>query len=629
MASAHFASPLRAFRVGACVVVAAVALALAAAAPARADDAPWVHAYAAFTTPKYPAGFTHFEYVDPAAPKGGTIHLGNPDRRSSFDKFNPFTVRGNAPAGLSIFVFESLAVQSGDEPQTMYGLLAESMQVASDFSSVAFRLHPKARFTNGDPVTADDVAHSYRTLTSKFVSPVYTSVFGALGRAVVVDARTVRFELRDRNLDSVFIAGGLPVFSAKWGAGKRFDEVVTEHPIASGPYTIARADSGRRLELQRNPDYWARELGVRRGSFNFDRIVYRYYRDRAVMMEAFKAGEFDLIKEYSARRWMRQHQGPKWDDGRIAKQRFQTKMGQGVQAYRLNLRRPLFADIRVRRALELTYDFETVNRYKLYQRAYSLFNNTEFAAEGTPSAAELKLLEPFRAELPPAVFGPAYRPPRTDTGPNALRENLRRARDILAEAGWKPDAAGVLRNAQGQPFEFEYMSPEEGAVRNVAPWMRNLDKLGIRMNVRTVDFALYRKRLEVFDFDMVGIAGGDFTLPSAADFQAAYTTRTADEEGSANLGGVKIRALDHLIDAMTRARTLDELRTACRAIDRVVMHSHIMVPELYSAAQPMSWWTKFGIPAVMPGYFTIDTTEAQVAWPITTWWLKSADARRR
>ena len=625
MASAHTASRFWA-RVGAFCV--ALSAAWFAAQPAAADDAPWVHGYAAFTTPKYAPGFAHFEYVNPAAPKGGTLHLGNPDRRSSFDKFNPFTVRGNAPAALSIFVFETLAALSGDEPQTMYGLLAEAMQVAPDFASVAFRLHPQARFTNGDAVTAADVRHSFETLTSKFVSPVYASVFGALGRAVVVDARTVRFELRDRNLDSVFLAGSLPVFSAKWGAGKRFDEVVTEHPIASGPYTIALADSGRRLELQRDPGYWARELGVRRGSFNFDRIVYRYYRDRAVMMEAFKAGEFDLIKEYSARRWMRQHQGPKWADGRIAKQRFETKMGQGVQAYRLNLRRPLFADIRVRRALELTYDFETVNRYKLYRRAYSLFNNTEFAAQGLPGVDELKLLEPYRAELPPAVFGPAYQPPRTDSGPNALRENLRSARDILAAAGWKTDAGGVLRNAQGQAFEFEYMSPEEGAVRNVAPWIRNMEKLGIRMNVRTVDFALYRKRLEVFDFDMVGIAGGDFTLPSAADFQAAYTSRTADEEGSNNLGGVKIRALDRLIETMAQARTLDELRTACRAIDRVVMHSHIMVPELYSAAQPMSWWTKFGMPAVMPGYFTIDTTEAQVAWPITTWWMKSAEPRR-
>ena len=553
------------------VATCSTALGVATSPPQDApSSAGWVHAYAAYSTPKYSRGFSHFEYVNPDAPKGGTLVLGNPDRRSSFDKFNPFTVRGNAPAGLSIFMFESLTALSGDEPQTMYGLLAEEMLVEPDLSSVSFRLHPQARFSNGEPVTARDVKHSFDTLIGKHVSPLYPSVFGAVGKAVIVDARTVRFELRDRNVDTVFTAGSLPVFSAKWGVGadgkaKRFDEIVTETPITSGPYTIALADSGRRLELQRDPNYWARDLGVRRGSFNFDRIVYRYYKDRAVQMEAFKAGEFDLIKEYSARRWMRQHKGPKWDDGRIARQRFESKMGQGVQAYRLNLRRPLFSDMRVRQALELTYDFENINRYALYKRAYSLFNNTEFAAQGLPSAQELKLLEPYRGQLPPAVFGPSYQPPRTDTSPNALRENLRRARDLFAQAGWKPDADGVLRNAKGEAFEFEYMSPDEGTVRNVAPWMRNMEKVGIRMRVRTVDFALYRKRLEVFDFDMVGIAGGDFTLPSASDFQASYTSKTADEEGSNNLGGVKIPALDHLIEVMSVARTLDELRVACRA----------------------------------------------------------------
>jgi microcin C transport system substrate-binding protein len=615
-----------------------VAAFLSVAIVCAASDAPnggdWVHAYAAYgSTPKYPRGFDHFAYVEPNAPKGGTLYLGNPDRRSSFDKSNPFTVRGNAPAGLSLYMFESLAVLSGDELQTMYGLLAEEMQVAPDLSSVSFRLHPQARFTNGDPVTAADVKHSFDTLTGKYVSPVYPSLFSALGRAVVVDVRTVRFEFRDRNIDSVFLAGGLPVFSAKWGLGadgkaKRFDEIVTEIPITSGPYTVALADSGRRLELKRDPNYWARDLGVRRGSFNFDRVVYRYYRDRAVMMEAFKAGEFEMIKEYSARRWMRQHQGPKWNDGRIVKVRYETKMGQGVQAYRLNLRRPLFADIRVRQALGYTYDFENVNRYRLYQRAYSLFNNTGFAADGLPGPDELKLLEPFRGQLPPAVFGAAYRPPRTDGSPNGLRENLLRARDLLAQAGWKPDADGVLRNAKGEAFEFEYLSPDEGTTRNVASWMKNLEKLGMRMKVRVVDFALYRKRLEVFDFDMVGIAGGDFTLPSASDFQGSYTSKTADEPGSNNLGGVKIAALDRLIEAMASAHTLDELRTVCRAIDRVVMHSHIMVPELFSAAQPMSYWNKFGIPRVVPQYFTIDSpNDAQVAWPVTTWWAKSAAQR--
>jgi peptide/nickel transport system substrate-binding protein/microcin C transport system substrate-binding protein len=596
------------------------------APPAAAVESGWVHAYAAYSTPKYPSGFAHFDYVDPQAPKGGTLVLGNPDRRTSFDKFNPYTVRGNAPAALGLFMFESLATASADEPQTMYGLLAESMKIEPDFSAVTFRLNPKARFYNGDPVTADDVVHSYQIITGPKVSPAYPAIFSALGRITKLDDRTVRFDLRDRSIDTVFVAGGVPVFSRKWGLGedgkrKPFDEIVTEYPITSGPYTIARADSGRRLELKRNPDYWARDLNVRRGHYNFERIVYRYYRDRAVQMEAFKAGEFDLIQEYSARRWDRAHKGPKWDDGRIQKRRFESDFGQGGQAYRLNLRRPIFQDLRVREAIDLSYDFENVNRLGQYQRMYSLFNNTEFAAQGLPSPAELKLLEPYRAELPAAVFGPAYRPPRTDTGPHALRRNLLRARDLLAQAGWKTDADGVLRNAKGEPFVFEYLSPEEGAARNVAGWIKNLQKLGITMRIRVVDFALYTKRLDVFDFDMVAIVSGEFALPSAAEFQAAWTTQAAEPEG-ANLSGLTLKALDALIAQMAAVRTLDELRTVSRAIDRIVMHSRPFVPELYSASHRVSWWNKFGMSPNVPGYMGVDTGRGNLPWPIATWWLK-------
>lgn len=622
----------------------------AAAAPAAAEaprpaasaaeagpevPAGWVHALAAYTTPKYPPGFAHFDYVNPQAPRGGTLYLGNPDRRTSFDKYNYWTLRGNSPGGLNIFMFESLATLSQDEPQTMYGLLAESMQLAPDLSSISFRLHPQARFYNGDPVTAADVKHSYDTLTGPHVNPLYSSGYATLGTAVVVDARTIRFELRDPTLDAMFVAGGMPVWSHKWGLGpdgqpKPFDQVVTDLPITSGPYTIARADSGRRLELQRNPDYWAKDLGVRRGFYNFDRIVYRYYKDRAVQMEAFKAGEFDIYKEYSARRWLRQHAGPKWEDGRIVKKSWQTLTGQGIQAYRLNLRRPIFQDIRVRQALDYSYDFENNNRTRVFKRAYSVFNNTDFAAEGLPDAAELALLEPWRAELPPAVFGPAYRPPRTDDDPNGLRRNLRIARDLLAEAGWKTDAQGVLRNGEGQAFEFEYLSPEEGAVRGVAPWMRNLEKLGIRMRVRTVDFALYTRRVKAWDYDMIGIVSQDFAIPSASEYETAWTTAAADEEGSNAYSGLKSRALDALIAKLGTAADIGELRTAAHAIDRVIMHSHPFVPEIYSADQPFSWWNRFGIPAVQPDYFTVDSAiDSYGPWPITTWWLLDPNAPRR
>ena len=606
-----------------------------AATPASAPaPARWVHAYAAFGEPKYPRGFAHFGYADPDAPKGGTLYLRNPDRRSSFDKFNPFTVRGNAPAGVTIFMFEPLAILAGDELQTMYGLLAEEMQIAPDKSSITLRLNPKARFNNGDPVLAEDVKYSFDSVTGPQASPASQTAFAGVAGMKVLDERTVRFELKDRSNDMLFTVGALRVFSHKWGqkpdgTHMRFDEIVTEYPITSGPYTIDIADSGRRLEFKRNPAYWARDLPLRRGFFNFDRVVYRYYKDEAVATEAFKAGEFDIVKVYSARNWARQHKGPKWDDGRIVKTLFTVATGQGLQADDFNLRRPIFKDIRVREAIGLTWDFDSINRYHLFKRADSLFNNSEFAAQGLPSAGELTLLEPYRQELPKEVFGPAFVAPSTAGEPARLRANLLKARSLLAAAGWKLAADGRLRNAKGEPFEFEYLSPNEGA-RN-ADWEHNLDKLGIKLKTRQVDFALYRRRLEEYDYDVVTIVEGDFTIPSAADETSLYGAKSADEKGNNNFRGVKSAAVDHILDAMSRAKTLEALRDACRALDRVVMWNHWQVPELYFAAEPASYWNKFGMPATRPKYFTIDSAlSEQPAWPIIAWWIKpGADPKKR
>jgi peptide/nickel transport system substrate-binding protein/microcin C transport system substrate-binding protein len=597
----------------------------ASAQPARAPivTGQWVHGLSAYVPPKYPPGFAHFDYVNPDAPKGGTMRLRNPDRRSSFDKFNPFTVKGNAPAGVSIYMFESLAAGSQDELQAMYGLLAEAMYVEPDLSAIAFRLRPQARFSNGDAVTAADVAHSFEQITSKFAAPGFRATYQGIARAVAVDARTVRFELRDKKLDNVFLAGGVPVFSKKWGEGKPFDQIVLEHPIASGPYTIDQVDMPRRIEFKRDPDYWGRDLGVRRGMFNFDRVIYRMYADQEVAREAFKAGEFDIFKEYRSRAWARQHQGAKWRDGRIVRTAFETDVGQGLQAMHFNSRRPLFADARVREALTYTWDFENLDKYKVFRRASSVFNNSEFAAQGEPSAGELRLLEPFRAELPPRVFGPAYVAPSTANDPNGLRRNLLKARALLEQAGWTLAADGKLRNAKGEPFEFEYLNPGEGA-RNTA-WERNLEKLGITYKERNVDFALYRRRLENYDFDIVTIVEGDFTLPSAADLITSYGSAAADEKGNNNFRGIKSRALDAMIEAMGRATTLDELRDAARAFDRVAMWNFWQLPELYLSAEWASYWSRFGMPATRPKYFTIDTGGFG-PWPLMTWWDRALGA---
>ncbi len=609
--------------------------ALPASAPASSPaPAPWAHAWAPFgVTPKYPRGFAHFDYVDPDAVKGGTLYLSNPDRRTSFDKYNPFTVRGAAPAGVSIYMFESLAIASGDEPATIYGLLAEEMQVAPDLSSVAFRINPAARFLNGDPVLAADAKHSFEMLISKYAYPAYRVAFGGVAGVTVEDERTIRFALKDRTIDTVGAVAGLPVFSRKWGMRpdgtlKNFDEVVNETPITSGPYRIGLADNGRRIEFERRADYWARDLGVRRGSYNFDRVVYRYYKDGAVSMEAFKAGEFDIIQEYSARRWVRQHAGPKWRDGRIKKEVFVTAMGQGMQAYLMNLRRPLFQDRRVREALDLAYDFEWVNRYGVYQRTYSMFSNSDFAAEGLPGPGELALLEPFRSQLPTEVFGLPYRPPRSDQSKYGVRDNLRRARDLLAAAGWTLGSDSVLHDAAGRRLEFEYLTPEDGADRTTAVWRKNLEKLGIVMKLRRVDYALYRKRLEVYDFDMVAIVQGDFTLPSPIDYIDAFGSQSADVPGGNNFRGLKNPVVDALLEAMNRARTMPALRDAARALDRVVMHEHWQVPELYSNAFRASYWDRFGRPKTKPLYYTIDSpSSALPPWPITTWWIRPGAVR--
>lgn len=591
----------------------------------------WEHAISAYSPPKYPRGFTHFEYVNADAPKGGTLNLRNPDRRSSFDKFNPFTTRGSSPAGVAMFMFEPLAIQSMDEPQAMYGVLAEEIFVEPDLSSVSFRLHPKARFSNGDPVMPEDVLYSLERVKSKEASPATQIGYTDLARAVVVDQRTVRIELNARTVDAVFAAASLGIFSHKWGAGKKFDEVILEPPITTGAYVIDSYQMPSRIEFKRNPDYWGRDIPSRRGHFNFDRIRYRMYNDDAVAREAFKAGEFDIFKEYRASAWVRQHQGAKWRDGRIVKHAFKTATGQGLQSMHLNQRRPIFQDIRVREALLLAWDFDRYNQYRTFGHSYSVFNNSEFAATGTPSAAELQLLEPFRAELPPRVFGPAFVPPDNLTGPNALREHLRQARDLLAHAGWKVAQDGKLRNAKGDAFEFEYLEP--GSPGRMIDFQRNLEKLGISMKERIVDFALYRRRLEQYDFDLIVIVEGDFTLPSATDLASSYGSKSADEPGNSNFRGIKSRAVDRLIEALGAATTIDELRAAARALDRVVMWSFWQIPQVYVSEEQISYWNRFGIPAVQAKYFVADSypSASSPPWPLWTWWLKDtkdAEIRR-
>ena len=588
-----------------------------------ATPAAWAaHGYALWGDLKYPPGFDHFDYVNPAAPKGGEIRMVSGLRNSNFDKYNPFTMKGSAPAYLGDLLFDTLLTGSLDEAGAAYGLLAEDVAVAPDRLSATFRLRPEARFHNGDAVTAQDVKHSFDTLMGPYTSPAYKTLLVDVAGVDVLDARTVRYRFKRPNRELPLTVGGLPVFSHKWGQGKPFDQVVMDEPIGSGPYRIGPVKFGKDIIYVRDPNYWARDLNVKRGTDNFDRVLIKIYKDNTARLEALKAGEFDLMAFYSAGDWARRVNGPRFKSGELVKGEFRHKLPTGFQSYVLNSRRPFLSDVRVREALGLAIDYEWMNRqmfYNAYTRVKGIFGNTDCAATGTPDAAQLALMEPFRAQIPPAAFGPAYEPPRTDRPHDpkvgGLRENLRRAQQLLVQAGWTVQD-GELRNAQGQPMVLEYLDSNEGGARVVTPWMRNLDKLGIRLVYRPVDFALYQQRLQKFDFDITTIAYQG-TLNPGQEYADLFGSKAADTEDSGNLAGVKSPAVDSLISHMVGANTRPEFLAACRALERVVSHSHYLLPQWYSPVHRLAYkaW-RLQKPDVVPPYFRGET------WAMETWWAR-------
>ncbi|MBJ9964601.1 extracellular solute-binding protein [Burkholderia seminalis] len=597
----------------------AAALALHAALAAPAAHA--AYAIAQYGEPKYPPGFKHFDYVNPDAPKGGTLVLANPNRLTSFDKFNPFTMRGNPAPGIDM-LFESLATGSSDEPASAYGLLADDIDVAPDRRSVTFHLNPRARFSNGDRVTADDVKFSFDTLKSKQAAPQFGAYFAEIAKAVVVDPATVRFEFRSANRELPLIAGGVPVFSRKWGVradGSRipFDQLAFEQPIGSGPYLIERYDNGRTITYRRNPAYWGADLPVRVGTNNFERIVYKLYGDGVARLEAFKAGEYDVLVEYIARNWTRRDVGKRFDSGELVKREFRQHNGAGMQGFFMNLRRPLFRDVRVRQALDLAFDFEWLNRqlfYSAYTRLDSYFADTDLQATGMPGEGELKLLEPLRAQLDPAVFGPMVTQPDTNP-PGSLRANLLKARALLAQAGWTY-RDGALRNAKGEPFAFEILDDAGGAMEGVVTaYQRNLAKLGIAVRFRTADFALLQKRLDAFDYDMTTIRLPGVQVPGAEQY-SRYASKFADEPGSDNFIGLKSPAVDALLHALGTAQTREALLDATHALDRVLMHGYYAVPQWYSTTHRIAYKRSLAYPQTLPLYYSAE------GWVVSTWWAK-------
>jgi microcin C transport system substrate-binding protein len=583
------------------------------------------HGYALWGDLRYPPGFVHFAYVNPAAPKGGELRLVSNLRVSTFDKYNPFTLRGSAPAYLSDLMFDSLLTGALDETGAGYGLLAEDVDAANDGLSVTFRLRREARFHNGQPVLAADVKHSFDTLMGPHTSPAYKTILDDVAGLDVIDERTVRYRFKKPNREMPLTVGGLPVFSRAWGDAvdpktgqrKSFDQVVMDFPIGSGPYKIGPVQFGKDITYVRDPAYWARDLPVRRGTANFDRITVKIYKDATARLEALKAGEFDLMRFFSAGDWARRVNGRRFNTGELVKAEFSHRLPMGFQSYVLNTRRKPLDDIRVREALGLAMDYEWMNRqmfYGGYQRVQGLFGNTDCSPSGKPGPDELALMQPWRSQLPAAAFGPMYAPPRTD-GDSSLRANLRRAQTLLREAGWTVQG-GQLRNAQGQAMVLEYLDSAETGARVVTPWARNLEKLGIELKFRPVDFALYQQRLRGFDFDIISIAYGGTPNPGA-EYADLFGSQAAKTEDSGNFAGVSSSAVDALIARMVNARSKPDFLAACRALDRVVSHSHYLIPQWSATTHRMVYnaW-RLERPKDMPPY------AAGEAWAIDTWWSK-------
>ncbi|WP_229722603.1 extracellular solute-binding protein [Xylophilus rhododendri] len=583
---------------------------LVAAVPAWA-----AHAYAQFGDVKYPPGFTHFDYVNPDAPKGGEFRLVPGTTPTNFDKFNPFTLKGTAPPGIASLMFESLLAGNAEEPTTAYGLLAEDVEVAPDKLSATFRLNPAARFNDGSTVQAEDVKFSFDTLTGPLAAPQFRTIYAEVKGVAVLGPGLLRFDFASPNAELPLVVGGMPVFSRKWGGGKPFDQITTDLPIASGPYRPMSARLGRDIGYQRDPKYWAVNLPVRKGHYNFDRISFKLYLDDTAKFEGLKAGEFDFMREFTSRNWARQYKGKVFDRGELKKRAFESHNPGDFQGYVFNVRNPKFQDARVRQALGLAFDFEWLNRqlfFGIYKRVDGYFPNSDFHAHDLPGADELALLEPLRAKLSPAVFGPAPVSPST-APPSSLRDNLRKARDLLAQAGWTY-RDGALRNARGEPMNIELLNNQPSLSRVVAPLQAALLKLGVTLEIRNVDSSLYQQRMDNFEFEMSSIRIPGSTAPGGELFEY-FGSKSADTNGSANIWGIKDAAVDALLGRVVKATTRAELATAMRALDRVLSNGYYSIPQYYSDAFLIGYRQhRFVLPPTIPPYYQADS------WAMSTWW---------
>ena len=579
------------------IALALVALAAGLAPlPGRADFDVKGPGIAMHGEPKYKPGFKYFDYANPNAPKGGEIRLG---ATGGFDTLNGFTIKGRPAAGLGQ-IYDTLMIGSADEPFTQYGQLAETVESPADRSWVAFTLHADARWHDGKPITVDDVIYTFNLLMEKG-APQFKFYYQNVDKVTKAGERTVKFSFKPgENRELPLILGQLAVLPKHYWQTRDFEKTTLEPPLGSGAYKIESIDPGRSITYRRVPDYWGKDLAVNVGRDNYDVMRYDYFRDQAVWLEAFKAGAYDFRLENSAKEWATAYEIPALKSGALKKEALPNNRTQGLQGWAYNMRRPIFEDRRVREALGYAYDFEWSNKtlsYGQYTRSRSYFSNSELEAKGLPSAEELKLLEPLRGQIPDEVFAKEYKPPMTD-GSGNNRENLRKAAELLKQAGWEVKN-GKLVDAKGEPFAFEILLHDPSYERITLPFVKNLERLGVAARVRTVDSAQYQRRMDDFDFDMTIERWGESESPGNEQ-RYQWGSAAADEKGSQNSTGLKSKAVDALVEAVIAAPDRKALVARVNALDRVLQWSFLAIPQFHIAVDRIAYWDKFGRPAVTP-----------------------------
>ncbi|VAW03294.1 Prephenate dehydratase-associated ABC transporter, substrate-binding protein [hydrothermal vent metagenome] len=569
------------------------------------------HGLSAFGDLKYPADFKNFDYVNPDAPKRGYLTTLGTQGRTTFDNLNGFILKGEPAQNLGL-LFDTLMVRAADEPDAMYGLVAETADVADDRMSVTFVLRKQAKFSDGTPITANDVAFTFRLLKDKG-HPGTRIAIRDVENAKAIDLQTVRFNFKGKNVrDLPLIVAGLPVLSKAYYTKNDFTKTTLIPPLGSGPYKISDLKQGQFITYELRSDYWAKALPVNRGRYNFSVIKLLYFRDRGAELEALKAGLLDLREEFTSKSWATEYKIDAVKDGRLILATIPDENASGAQGFFINTRLEKFKDIRTRMALGLAFDFEWTNKnlfFNLYERTTSFFENSDMKAKSKIPADELALLREISADLRTEVFGDAVVPPVSD-GSGQDRKLLRMASRLLTEAGWELKD-GKRVSAKGEPLTVEFLIFSSGFERIIAPFVRNLKLLGVDAAIRYVEAAQYQERTERFDFDIVTRRYTMSQTPGV-ELRSFFGSKNADVEGSFNLSGLKSKAVDKLIDTITQAKTREELYVGARALDRVLRAEHLWVPHWYKASHNIAYWDIFGMPAVKPKF---------ARGVFDTWWI--------